>query len=99
MDCLFCGLPFVFNNLDDHLIASRTLEEHMEHLSQFFQVLQDNGLVNNPGKCNFASYSVKFLSHMVDENGIRPLPIHVQAIQEFMPPTTVKQQLLQSFVL
>jgi len=96
MDRLFRGLPFVFTYLDDHLIASRTLEEHMEHLSQFFQVLQDNGLVINPGKCNFASTSVKFLGHMVDGNGIKPLPVHVQAIQEFPPPTTVKQ--LQQFL-
>jgi hypothetical protein len=96
MDRLFRKLPFVFTYLDDHLVASRTLEEHMEHLSQFFQVLQDNGLVINPGKCIFASTSVKFLGHMVDENGIRPLPTHVQAIQEFPPPSTVKQ--LQQFL-
>jgi hypothetical protein len=50
MDRLFRNLPFVFTYLDDHLIASRTLEEHMEHLSQFFQVLQENGLTINPGK-------------------------------------------------
>jgi hypothetical protein len=67
MDHLFRGLPFVFTYLDDHLIASRTLEEHMEHLAQFFQVLQDNGLVINPAKCHFAASSVKFLGHMVDE--------------------------------
>jgi hypothetical protein len=36
MDRLFRSLPFVFTYLDDHLIASCTLEEHMEHLSQFF---------------------------------------------------------------
>ncbi len=79
MDRLFRGLPFVFTYLD-HLIASRTLEEHMEHLAQFFQVLQDNGLVINPAKCHFAASSVKFLGHMVDETGIKPLPVHVKAI-------------------
>jgi hypothetical protein len=32
MDRLFRNLPFVFTYLDDHLIASRTLEEHMDHI-------------------------------------------------------------------
>jgi hypothetical protein len=77
MDRLFRNLPFVFTYLDDQ-IASRTLEEHMEHLSQFFQVLQDNGLTINPSKCVFVSPTVKFLGHMVSETGITPLPKHVQ---------------------
>jgi hypothetical protein len=94
MDRLFRSLPFVFTYLDDHLIASRTLEEHMEHLSQFFQVLQDNGL--NPAKCTFATSSVKCLGHMVSESGITPLPKHVTAIQEFPAPNTIKQ--LQQFL-
>jgi hypothetical protein len=36
MDKLFRHLPFVFTYLDDHLIASLTLEEHLLHLQQFF---------------------------------------------------------------
>jgi hypothetical protein len=96
MDRLFRGLPFVFTYLDDHLIASWTLDERMEHLAQFFQVLQDNGLVINPAKCHFAASSVKFLGHMVDETRIKPIPVHVKAIQEFPPLSTVKQ--LQQFL-
>jgi hypothetical protein len=68
----------------------------MDHLSQFFQVLQDNGLTINPGKCTFAATQVKFLGHMVSETGITPLPKHVTAIQEFPALTTVKQ--LQQFL-
>jgi hypothetical protein len=37
MDRLFGHFPFLFTYLDDHLIASKTLEEHMDHLSQFSQ--------------------------------------------------------------
>jgi hypothetical protein len=48
MDRLFGHLPFVFTYLDDHLIASATLEEHMQHLAIFFQALQENGLTINP---------------------------------------------------
>ncbi len=65
-------------------------------MSQFFQVLQDNGLTTNPAKCTFASTSVKFLGHMVTKSGITPLPKRVAAIQEFPQPTTVKQ--LQQFL-
>jgi hypothetical protein len=68
----------------------------MEHLSQFFRVLQDNGLTINPAKCTFAASSVKLLGHMVSESGITPRPKHVTAIQEFPAPNTIKQ--LQQFL-
>jgi hypothetical protein len=74
MDKLFRHLPFVFTYLDDHLNASHTLEEHLLHLQQFLQVLQENGLTINQAKCVFAVPSLKFLGHMVDEAGITPLP-------------------------
>jgi hypothetical protein len=96
MDRLFGHLPFVITYLDDHLIASATLEEHLQHLAEFFQVLLDNGLTINPSKCTFAVTSVKFLGHMVSESGIKPLPRHVTAIQEFPQPTDIKQ--LQQFL-
>jgi cleavage and polyadenylation specificity factor subunit 1 len=91
MDRLFRQLPFVFTYLDDHLIASRTLEEHLVHLGEFFQVLQTNGLTINPAKCVFAATALKFLGHLVNEKGIQPLPRHLTAIQEFPPPTDLKQ--------
>jgi hypothetical protein len=96
MDKLFRHLPFVFTYLDDHLIASRTLEEHLLHLQQFFQVLQENGLTINPAKCVFAVSSLKFLGHMVNEAGVTPLPRHVAAVQNCPPPTDIKQ--LQRFL-
>jgi len=93
---LFGHLPFVFTYLDDHLIASRTLEEHLEHLRLFFAVLQENGLTINPAKCTFAASSLKFLGHMVSSEGIVPLPQHVSAVQDFPPPQDIKQ--LQQFL-
>ncbi len=55
MDRLFKYLPFVFTYLDDHINASCTLEEHYDHLRQFFTILQENGLLINPAKCVFAA--------------------------------------------
>ena len=90
MDRLFRQLPFVFTYLDDHLIASRTLEEHLDHLSQFFTILQENGLTINPAKCVFAKPSLKFLGHQVSSAGIIPLARHVTAVKEFPPPSDLK---------
>jgi hypothetical protein len=96
MDKLFRHLLLVFTYLDDHLIASRTLEEHLLHLQQFFQVLQKNGLTINPAKCVFTVPSLKFLGHMVDEAGITPLPRHVAAVQDCPPLTDIEK--LQCFL-
>jgi hypothetical protein len=49
MDRLFKHLPFVFTYLNDHIIASHTLEENHDHLRQ--TILQENGLQINPAKC------------------------------------------------
>jgi hypothetical protein len=55
MNRLFKHLPFVFTYLAEHIIASRTLQEHYDHLRQFFTILQENGLQVNSAKCAFAA--------------------------------------------
>ncbi len=88
MDSFLKHLPFVFCYLDDIIIASNSLEEHIEHLRQIFNILQENGLQINPAKCVFAAAAVEFLGR-VDQDG-------VQAISDFPPPQDVKQ--LQQFL-
>ena len=44
MDQVLRGLLFVYSYLDDTLIASPTLEEHQDQLSQVFTHLEDHGL-------------------------------------------------------
>jgi RNase H-like domain found in reverse transcriptase/Reverse transcriptase (RNA-dependent DNA polymerase) len=90
MDHVFRHLPFCFCYLDDHLIASRTLDEHLQHLRTYFQLLQDNGLQFNPAKCVFVVVEVDFLGHRVSTAGISPLPKHVEALQRLPVPTDVK---------
>jgi hypothetical protein len=92
MDCLIGHFPFLVTYLDDHLIVSRTLEEHIDHLSQFFIFLQENGLTINPTICSFVVMSVVFLGHMYSEDGLVPLPRYVAAtIQSFPPPQAIKE--------
>ena len=91
MDSLLKHLPFVFCYLDDLIIASDTLEEHHKHLRQIFTIPQDQ-----PSKCVFAAAAVELLGHRVDQYGVRPLQLHIQAISDFPPPQDVKQ--LQQFL-
>jgi Reverse transcriptase (RNA-dependent DNA polymerase) len=60
MDKILRGLPYVFVYLDDILIASTSLQEHMSHLRQVLEILQQNGLIINPAKCVFAQASLEF---------------------------------------
>ena len=44
MDKLFTGWNFVFIHLDDILIASKSFSEHITHITQVLQRLQEAGL-------------------------------------------------------
>ena len=96
MDFIFGFLAFVFVYLDDLIIYSRDEKEHEDHLQQVLQLLSNNGLVINPAKCVFFQKEVEFLGHTVDSTGMRPLSRHVQAINNFPPPTDIKA--LQRFL-
>ena len=45
----------------------------------------------NPDKCKFRMTKLKFLGHLIDENGIHPDPDKTAAIHEIAPPTNVDQ--------
>lgn len=52
--------------------------------------LKEAGLTLGLAKCEINKNSVKFLSLLVDETGVRPDPDKVRAIQQMKPPTTVR---------
>ena len=84
-------LPFAFANIDDVLIASCDIKEHQDHLLQVFERLTHFGLKINLSKCEFAVSKLNFLGHMIDEQGITPVPEKVTAIQNFPQPTSLRQ--------
>jgi hypothetical protein len=45
---------FVLVFMDDILVFSKTLEEHVDHLQKVFQVLQEHKLFIEFKKCTFA---------------------------------------------
>jgi hypothetical protein len=51
--------------MDDILIYSRTLEEHIQHLTHVFQVLRHHRLFIKFKKCAFAQHQIDYLSHII----------------------------------
>lgn len=81
---------FAFVYLDDIIIISSTFDEHLTHLSQVFQKLKTANLKLNPEKCEFACTELKYLGHVVNQQGIHTDPDKVRAIQEFPVPTNLR---------
>jgi len=82
---------FVFVYLDDILIASKTAQEHEQHLRSLFQRLDKFGLKVNFEKSEFGKTEITFLGHHVSKNGIAPLEDRVKAIKEFPTPSNKKK--------
>ena len=82
------GLHFCYAYMDDLLIASTTLEEHLQHLQLIFERLNEHGVVINPHKCLFGVSSLNFLGHHIDQQGVTPLHDKVQVVRDFPQPTS-----------
>ncbi|XP_015086935.1 uncharacterized protein LOC107030041 [Solanum pennellii] len=103
---IFCNLmnnvlfdyldDFVVVYIDDIVIYSLTLEEHVNHLSLVLSQLRKYTLYVKMEKCEFAKQEIQFLGHLVSKNQVRLDPKKVQAIVDWQAPRHVKD--LRSFL-
>ena len=63
----------------------------MLELHAVFQLLTDFGLHINPLKCEFGALSMEFLRHLINNDGIAPLPEKVAAMRSYDMPQTAKE--------
>lgn len=68
----------VFVYIDDVLVATDTLERHMEVLQLVFHAFQKAHLRLKPQKCQLFKRKIAFLDHVIDENGVIPTQIRSQ---------------------
>ena len=83
--------------VDDVVIATPTLEDHIDGLDEVFGCMKRAGLKCKPSKCEILRDSIKYLGRMVDRHGVRPDPEAVEAVLTWKAPRTDTQ--LLSFLM
>jgi transposase InsO family protein len=74
--------------VDDIIVGSATMTEHIHHLQALFKQLTAHGLNVSAKKCDFAKSSLTFLGIQVDQHGISPPQSRVDAIRQLPTPST-----------
>lgn len=77
--------------LDDILIISDNLEEHLSHLRQVFDRLRLFNLRANRDKCVFGRERLTYLGHVISPSGIEPDHNKIQAVLNRKAPKCLKE--------
>ena len=89
MDSIFGDLDFVSCYLDDILIASRSAEEHLEHVAIVLERLQKHKLLARETKCAFFQTEIKFLGYIFSAQGKAVDPSKTEALRFLPAPDTI----------
>jgi hypothetical protein len=96
MDAILQGIPHVACYIDDIIVTGKDDRDHLTHLHQVCQRLEENGLKLKKAKCELLQSSVEYLGYRLDAQGIHPLSSKIEAIMH--APQPVNSQQLKSFL-
>lgn len=82
--------------LDDILIFSTSLDEHLINLRKILKRLREAKLKIQMDKCNFLRKQTDFLGHILTPDGVKPNPKKVEIIQNLKLPHSQKK--IKSFL-
>lgn len=85
------GAAFVVVYIDDVLVFSRSLEEHLEHLRRVILRICEAGLKLKPSKCHFIREEVEYLGHLITPQGLKTNARLTAAVAEFPRPQNVSE--------
>ncbi|CAM4528450.1 unnamed protein product [Lepidochelys olivacea] len=77
--------------LDDLIVFGRTLEEHEERLLKVLDRLEDYGLKLSIDKCQFCRTSVKYVGHIVSQEGVSTDPNKIEALTTWPRPSNYRE--------
>ncbi|GBG91416.1 hypothetical protein CBR_g52303 [Chara braunii] len=87
---------FVIVYLDDVLIFSRTVEEHVTHLDKVLSLLRQHKFKINGEKCEFGRTRILYLGHEISTEGLKPDDAKVASIRDWPRPQSVTE--MRSFL-
>jgi hypothetical protein len=96
MDQVLEGANFMKCYIDDVLVHSKRLLQHLVHLEELFKRLHEVNMNIHPKKCEFIVTSVIYLGHKILPNGIIAHWAKVVSILEMPNPTDV--HILTNFI-
>jgi hypothetical protein len=82
---------FVIVFLDDILVYSRSLPEHLSHLRLVLQTLRNHQLYAKMSKCSFAQDNISYLGHIISRNGVATDAEKTQAMLAWPSPASATE--------
>ena len=77
--------------IDDLLVFGSTLEEHNKRLVAVLERARRKCIKFNKAKCSFCAKSVTFFGHIISEQGMKPDPDKLKAINTMPTPSNLKE--------
>lgn len=98
MDSVLRGLQGIhcLVYLDDIIVYSSSLQEHVDKLRKIFDRLRESNLKVTLDKCEFLRKEVLYLGHTITKNGLMPNNDKIKAVLNFPLPRTTTE--IKSFL-
>lgn len=77
--------------IDDIIIFGKTFEEHLQNIKLVFNRIREAHLKISPGKCEFFKRKVKFIGHVVSEEGVEMDPDKTERVINWPKPKTPEE--------
>ncbi|KAG7588597.1 Ribonuclease H-like superfamily [Arabidopsis suecica] len=77
--------------IDDMLVKSLKKEDHVKHLDECFEILNQYQMKLNPAKCTFGVPSGEFFGYVVTKRGIEANPNQINAFLNMPSPKNFKE--------
>ena len=82
--------------IDDIVIATETVEDHMARLREVFECLREAGFKMRVAECDFMKSEIKYLGRVVSAEGVKPDPKAVAKLRDWEIPRNKTE--MQSFL-